>query len=80
MRIHESAFFITRIGKPGTEIRARADHVGEFILEEPLKAHGLGLVRADQDPGLEKITEKIVRNILDSKLVIVDATGGNSNV
>lgn len=74
------AFFVTRIGKPGSPVRDRTDHVGKFILEQPLKERGLRLLRADKDPGPTKITEKIVNNILDARIVIVDATGGNSNV
>lgn len=74
------AFFITRIDKPGSRVRDRTDHVGKYILERPLENNGLTLMRADQDPNPNKITEKIVNHIINARLVIVDATGGSPNV
>ncbi|MFV1992211.1 MAG: hypothetical protein ACC652_15870, partial [Acidimicrobiales bacterium] len=75
-----TVFFVTRVGEPGSAIRERTDHVEKHILNAPVADHELTLVRADKDPTPGRISERIVRSIIDAEIVVVDATGGNPNV
>lgn len=71
---------ICPIGEQGSQIRAEADELLEFIIQPVCERKGYNVIRADKisDNGL--ITQSIIENILKADLAIADLTGRNPNV
>jgi hypothetical protein len=80
--IKKTVFFVTRIGKPDTAPRTRSDDLMEFLLEPVVRDldDQLTVVRADKLAAYGRITNEIVYHLINSKLIVVDATGLNPNV
>lgn len=73
-------FVISPIGLDGSDVRKHADDVLECIVKPALTECGVTAVRADHmdEPG--KITDHMIRAILDYDLCIAILTGHNPNV
>lgn len=78
-KLKKICFFITPIGKAGSEERKRADQVQKFILTEVLGAK-YKIVRADELPHPGSITHQIIHLLYNADLVVADLTGSNANV
>lgn len=76
----KTAFVISPMGDPGSEIRKRADAILKYVIEPPLSECGYKAVRADKisEPGI--ITSQIITHIMNDPLVVADLTGHNPNV
>jgi hypothetical protein len=76
----KTAFVISPMGDPGSEIRKRADAILRYVIEPPLSECGYKAVRADKisEPGI--ITSQIITHIMNDPLVVADLTGHNPNV
>lgn len=74
-----SCFFVTPIGKQGSEERKRADDMLKHVVRAAL-SDNFDIVRADEvdDPGT--ITGDIITRLYNSDLVVADLTGTNPNV
>lgn len=75
-----TAFYVSPIGAPGSDIRKHADLFSASIVEPALEQSKLRLVRADQieTPGI--ITRQILDYIINSRLVVADLSFHNPNV
>jgi hypothetical protein len=73
-------FYISPIGKEGSEERKHSDLFLNSIIEPALKEFDLKVVRADKIGEAGMITSQILEHILKSKLVIVDLSFHNPNV
>jgi nucleoside 2-deoxyribosyltransferase len=74
------AFVLTQIGADGSAERSRTDQVTKYIIKPVCKEKGLDALRADRDPTPGRITNQVVRHIVESDVVIADLTGRNANV
>jgi len=74
-----TCFYISPIGKEGSEQRKHSDLFLNSIIEPALKEFGLKVVRADKIGETGMITSQILEHILKSKLVIVDLSFHNPN-
>ena len=72
-------FYITPIGKEGSDERKHSDLFLNSIIEPALKEFGLKVVRADKIGEAGMITTQILEHILKAKLVIVDLSFHNPN-
>jgi hypothetical protein len=77
---NKTCFIICPIGEENSSIRKRADDLLEFIITPCLTKHKYEPIRADHisKPGM--ITNQIIRNVIDSDLVIADLFEFNPNV
>lgn len=73
-------FVISPIGEEGSEIRAHADDVFDFIIKPAMEECGIEAWRSDHlhEPG--KISDQMFRAILNEDLCIALLTGYNPNV
>jgi hypothetical protein len=78
--VTDKAFVIMQVGARDSAERKRADEVYNFIIGPALREHGLEPIRADLDPTPGPITAKMLSDLVNSSLVIVDLTGRNPNV
>jgi hypothetical protein len=74
-----ACFYISPIGKEGSDERKHSDLFLNSIVEPALKEFGLRVVRADKIGAAGMITAQILEHILKSKLVIVDLSFHNPN-
>jgi len=74
-----TCFYISPIGKEGSNERKHSDLFLNSIIEPALKEFGLKVVRADKIGEAGMITSQILEHILKSKLVIVDLSFHNPN-
>lgn len=72
-------FFVSPIGSETSPERLNSDIVMEYILRPVLNPLGYEVMRADQDPA-PMMVRSILKDLLESDLVIADITGGNPNV
>jgi tetratricopeptide (TPR) repeat protein len=72
-------FIVCPIGKENSRTRSRSDYIKEYVIEPALKGlfHS---TRADQMSAIGRIDDSMIRNIIESELVIVDFTDNNPNV
>jgi len=77
---NKTCFIICPIGDENSLIRKRADDLLEFIITPCLTKYNYEPIRADHisKPGM--ITSQIIRNVIDSDLVIADLFEFNPNV
>jgi hypothetical protein len=75
-------FVIQPIGQEDEPVRKRADTITEYIITPVAKDVGLRVPvgRSDRDPTPGPITSKLLRSILDARVVVADLTGRNPNV
>lgn len=73
-------FVISPIGEEGSEIRAHADDVFEFIIKPAMEECGIEAWRSDQKHESGKISDQMFRAILNDDLCIALLTGYNPNV
>lgn len=80
VELGDECFFITPIGKEGSEERKRSDGVLEFIVSRAAQELSLTAVRADQiaEPG--QITLQVIEHVLGARAAVADLTGLNANV
>ncbi len=71
---------VSPIGEEGSEVRARADEISDYIVKPVATEFEFGIFRSDREATPGPITPKILRALLDAPLVIVDLTGHNPNV
>lgn len=77
----KSCFFISRIGRPGSDERAHSDKLLEHIVTPVVQELGYDIpVRADKEPVPGTIAPQVYRSLWDADLVVADLTGGNPNV
>jgi hypothetical protein len=74
------AFVISQIGDEHSDVRARADEVLEYIIGPAAAEHGLEVVRSDRDPTPGQVTSRLIKSILESRVIIADLSGRNANV
>jgi len=76
-----ACFVISQIGSEGSEERAHADKVLEFIIRPVLEVEPFcyEVTRADtiSDPGM--VSSQVITSVLDADLVVADLTGHNPN-
>lgn len=73
-------FVISPIGSEGSEVRANADQVFDYIICPALEPLGYKVERADKISESGLITTQIVERIVSSDLVVADLTDLNANV
>ena len=75
-----TCFYVTPIGKEGSEHRKHSDLFLGSIVEPALEQFDISVVRADaiEKPGL--ITKQVIEYLLKSRLVIADLSFHNPNV
>lgn len=76
----KSCFFISPIGEDGSEQRRLSDKVREFMSHQVLEGLGYRIRRADDINKVGKITEDIIREIINSNLVVALLDYENPNV
>jgi len=76
----EHVFVIMQIGSKESLERRRADEVFTYVIKPALEARGLEARRADLDVSPGSITQKLLKDLVEAKLVIADLTGRNPNV
>ena len=78
--LENECFFITPIGKEGSDERKRSDGVLEFIVSRAASELDLVAVRADQiaEPG--QITLQVIEHVLGARAAVADLTGLTPNV
>lgn len=76
----KTCFVVSPIGDDGSEGRGRSDKVLRHIIKPVCVELGYSASRADEinDPGL--ISRRIIKELIESDLVIADLTGHNPNV
>ena len=75
----KTCYFISPLGRPGSEERERSDQVLEYIVKPAARASDLTAIRSDQGPpGV--ITQQVIQQMLNAKMVVADLTGLNANV
>jgi len=80
MSEEKTVFFITPIGDPDSDERARSDAIKESMIKPALDGLGYKCVRADEfaEPG--RIDIQIIDKLLKAELVIADLSDQNANV
>jgi len=76
----DHVFVIMQIGGKESLERKRADEVFKYVIKPAIEARGLKPLRADLDASPGAITPKLLKDLVESKLVIADLTGRNPNV
>lgn len=71
---------VSPIGEAGSDIRARADEIADYIVKPVAEEFGFGIFRSDREATPGPITPRILRAILDAPVTVVDVTGHNPNV
>ena len=82
--IHEGwdkrCFYITPIGKDGSEERRHADLFMSSLIEPAIDPLGLEVVRADQIGAAGMITSQVIEHLKRCRLAIADMSLGNPSV
>jgi hypothetical protein len=73
-------FVISPIGKEGSDVRKHADDVFHCIIEPAAHETGYAVMRGDHSTRPGRITNQIVKHIMDDDLIICVLTGANPNV
>lgn len=76
----DKAFVIMQVGAKDSPERRRADEIFNYIVKPALAAHSVIPYRSDLDPSPGPITPKMLKELVESRLVIADLTGRNPNV
>jgi hypothetical protein len=76
----DQVFVISQIGPANSEVRSRADVIADYIVAPVAEKFNLRVERSDRDPTPGPITSRLLRSILDSRVVVADLTGQNANV
>lgn len=76
----KTCFIISSIGEEESDIRKRADMVYELMFEPILKELGYVVTRSDKIGSAGLITREIVKQIINSDLIIADVSDQNPNV
>lgn len=77
---HDICFIITPIGEEGSVIRKKTDGLIDNVLEPICNELNMEAIPAHKIDKLGSITNQVVQNVLDSKMVIANLTGLNPNV
>jgi hypothetical protein len=80
MSDQDVCFVISPIGGDDTPTRKWANQTIKYLIRPAVEAHGLQVLRADQEDRAGIITTHIIQRLVNSKLVIADLTGRNPNV
>lgn len=73
-------FVISPIGEEGSNIRNQADKVLKFIIKPVAEELGYEAIRADEEIKSNLISKSVIRNVVESDLVVADMTNHNPNV
>ena len=76
----KTCFIISAIGEEESETRKRANVIYEFMFEPILKDMGYNVTRSDKIGSAGLITREIVKQIINSDLIIADVSDENPNV
>lgn len=76
----KKCFIVSPISGENTDVRRRADSLIKNIIAPVLDARGMDYVRIDLVNETGKISDKIMKYLKESCLVISDVTGNNPNV
>ncbi|MBC9786177.1 hypothetical protein H1S01_17060 [Heliobacterium chlorum] len=76
----KTCFVISPIGEEGSKIRNNADQVLKHIIRPVMDQHGYKTTRADEETNPGIITKYILKQVIESDLVIADLSGHNPNV
>ena len=76
----ETVFVVMQVGPKDSAERKRADEIYDYVVKPELERRGLAAYRADLDPSPGAITPKLLKELVDAKVVIADLTGRNPNV
>jgi hypothetical protein len=74
------AFVVMQVGSDGSPERRRADEVFDYIITPVLKNFDIEPYRADLDPSPGSVTPKMLKELVEARLVVADLTGKNPNV
>jgi hypothetical protein len=80
MTNNKTCFVISPIGEEGSPTRLRSDLTYDYIIKPVVIKYGYELNRADRMGKTGMISNHIIKQILDSDLVIADLTDYNPNV
>lgn len=80
MSSEKVCFIISPIGEPDSDTRKLSDEKYDLIFKPVLEKMGYTTIRADKENSSNSISRGIVTRLLNSALVIADATGFNANV
>lgn len=80
MDSNKNCFFICPIGNERSATRRCSDLTFDYIITPVVKNHGYSLNRADRMGKTGMISNHIIKQLLDSDLVIADLTDYNPNV
>jgi hypothetical protein len=73
-------FVISPIGLEGSLLREHADDVFDYIIKPAMEECGMGVYRSDHITETGKISDQMLRGILEEDLCIAVLTGYNPNV
>jgi hypothetical protein len=76
----DRAFVVSQIGDEKSDVRTRADEVLDFIIAPVATELSLDVVRSDRDPTPGHVTSRLIKLILESRVIIADLSGRNANV
>jgi hypothetical protein len=78
--VKERAFVIMQIGADDSPERRRADEIFDYLIRPTVEEFELEAYRADLDLYPGQITSKLLKELLEARLIIADLTGRNPNV
>ena len=73
-------FVVSPIGEEGSDVRAHADDVFEYIIKPAMKKFDVEAVRSDHMSETGTITEQMFREIVNADICVALLTGFNPNV
>ncbi|UEJ84626.1 hypothetical protein Bra3105_18345 (plasmid) [Brachybacterium halotolerans subsp. kimchii] len=76
----KKAFVIAKVGASNSVDRTRADEIYTHVLSPLFEEFDITGYRADKDPTPGSITDRLIRELVEADLVVVDLTGMNPNV
>ncbi|WIE55395.1 hypothetical protein [Curtobacterium sp. MCBD17_003] len=76
----KTVFFVTPIGKAGTEGHRRAKLVLDYIVKKAFPAPEWKVIRADDEESPDSISTQVIKRIYESDLIVADLSGHNPNV
>ena len=78
--VRDKAFVVSQIGDENSDIRIRADEVLDFVIAPVAADFDLDVIRSDLDATPGHVTSRLIKSILDSRVIIADLSGRNANV
>lgn len=76
----KKCFFVSPIGKDGSEERKNSDMVLQYFLKPIMDEFNYEIIRSDQESDIVRIDSSVINHLKNDELVICDMTGNNPNV